>query len=804
MISFLFFPRAWPLVGLLLLALPAAAQLQASQWYFGNQAALNFNTPSGAPVPLATSAMIAPEGCSSRADSLGNLLFYTNGETVWNRQHQVMANGTGLGVSGMFTTSATQILIVPLPGSNRIFYIFIPPDQNSRQPLTYSLVDMSQQNGLGEVVQKNSVLLASSTERVAAVLHANHRDSWIIALGGDNNLCYAFRLTAAGLQSPPVVSPDGFTRNGLSGMLAGQLKAAPNGRRLALAAVKAAGYPSGLVELLDFDTRTGQIANPVLLSSPEVGSCYGVEFSPDGAKLYATKYVGGSNTLTPLYQYDLTVPGYNAANALLAGASLPNTGEKGSLQLGPDGRIYVARSPPFAMAPGVFTSLGVIDFPNRLGAACAYQDLGQPLNGRTSSFGLPGFMPHELWRLPALGPACQGVAQPFTLPPGYGADSVRWDFGDPASGAANQSRSANPVHAYATPGPYTVALTLYFLDGGRQVLRTGLQVVAPPTVDLGPDFNLCPGTTRRLAVPETASSTYRWQDGSAGPAVTVRTPGRYWVTVVNAAGCQRSDTVRIGAAPAVQVRLGADTVVCVGAVLRLHPRSSGPGLRFRWQDGSTQETFTVRTPGTYWVEATNSGDCSQRDSVRVVYLTPPVLRLGGDTAVCSGTGLPLVLDVTLPGVRYRWQDGSTNPTFTPTQTGTYWVTVSTPVCSATDSIRVRFFDCHESAVLVPNIITPNGDGRNDRSAPPASAWPLIAATTGLKSSAWASTPGPSPSTTVGAGWCTPRPATNRTGPPPACPMACTSTTCTALPGHPLKVGWRSGVNKGCWRSICCL
>lgn len=523
-------------------------------------------------------------------------------------------------------------------------------------------------------------------------------------------MCYAFRLTAAGVQATPVISPDGFAHTSTTtfGWALGQLKAAPNGKRLALAVVSADGYPTGLLEVLDFDTRTGKLTNPVLLRSPEPGGYYGVEFSPDGTKLYATKYWGVSNALSPLYQYDLLVPGYNAANALLAGVALPNTGLRGSLQLGPDGRIYVARfSPPSAF-------LGVITLPNNAGAACAYQDQGQSLNGRTSALGLPGFLPHELWRLPAGGPVCQGGAQPFTLPPGYDADSIRWDFGDPASGVANHSRWANAAHVYATPGLYTIALTLYFPDGGRQVLRTKRQISALPTLDLGPDFDLCPGTVRRLAVPETAGITYRWQDGSTGPGFTVHTPGRYWVTGSNAAGCQRSDTIRIGAAPAVQVHLGADTVVCVGEVLRLHPRSSGPSLRFRWQDGSTQQTLTVRTSGTYWVEATTSGGCSQRDSVRIVYLTPPVLHLGGDTAVCTSSGPPLVLDVSLPGVRYRWQDGSTGPTFRPTQTGTYSVTVSTQVCSVTDSIRVRLYDCLPVGILVPNIITPNGDGHNDQ------------------------------------------------------------------------------------------
>jgi hypothetical protein len=89
------FPFQWMLrVCLLLLvlrALPATAQLQASQWYFGENAALSFNTTSGQPQALTNSAMFAEEGCSSRADSLGSLLLYTTGETIWNRQHQPMA-----------------------------------------------------------------------------------------------------------------------------------------------------------------------------------------------------------------------------------------------------------------------------------------------------------------------------------------------------------------------------------------------------------------------------------------------------------------------------------------------------------------------------------------------------------------------------------------------------------------------------------------------------------------------------------------------------------------------------------------
>ncbi|WP_282053397.1 hypothetical protein [Maribacter luteus] len=76
-------------------------------WYFGENAGLDFNTSP--PTVLTNSAMIAPEGCSSIADTNGDLLFYTNGETIYNRNHQPMVNGIGLNGN---VSSSQSVLIV--------------------------------------------------------------------------------------------------------------------------------------------------------------------------------------------------------------------------------------------------------------------------------------------------------------------------------------------------------------------------------------------------------------------------------------------------------------------------------------------------------------------------------------------------------------------------------------------------------------------------------------------------------------------------------------------------------------------
>src|SRR5437773_2346307 len=95
------------------------SQKQAERWYFGINAGLNFN--SGQPVVMTDGALSTAEGCSSIADSNGQLLFYTDGITVYNKQHHAMANSGDL----MGDISSTQsALIVPTPGNAQQYYVF--------------------------------------------------------------------------------------------------------------------------------------------------------------------------------------------------------------------------------------------------------------------------------------------------------------------------------------------------------------------------------------------------------------------------------------------------------------------------------------------------------------------------------------------------------------------------------------------------------------------------------------------------------------------------------------------------------
>src|SRR4030095_4612563 len=160
------------IIGILLLqSMICYAQMETANWFFGFNNGLTFTTTP--PSYVGGSPMHTFEGTSSASDSLGNLLFYTNGETVWNKLHGVMPNGTGL--LGHFSSSQSA-LVLPMPGSSTMYFIITTPEVFTTDPLCYSIVDMAAAGGLGTVAVKNVVLLDSATEKVSAARHQNGTD----------------------------------------------------------------------------------------------------------------------------------------------------------------------------------------------------------------------------------------------------------------------------------------------------------------------------------------------------------------------------------------------------------------------------------------------------------------------------------------------------------------------------------------------------------------------------------------------------------------------------------------------------
>ena len=406
----------------------------ANIWYFGGFAGLDFN--SGSPVAITDGNVLSYEGCGVISDDNGNLLFYTDVNTVWDRTHTAMPNGTGL----LGHESAAQTgLCVPHPGNSNQYYIFTTGDVEMNAPsrLHYSIVDMSLNSGNGNIVtgQKNVVLLNNVVERVTGVLHDNCEHYWVITHNNNTSDFYAYLIDNSGLNTTtPTISTIGAAFSAFGD--AGFLKVSHDGSML----VNTMEY-SRYVELYDFDNSTGAVSN--LYTIPMVIDAYGAEFSLDLTRLYIS-----TTDNQDVYQFDLTSSDIAGSRVTIGNASNgfmpPYRG--GALQMGPDGKIYMATLNTY--------SLDVIANPNGLGSACNFQNAGQTLGTRISKEGLPTFLQSYLYQTDfTFEDTCANSGTTFTLANTNNVTATSWYFGD-----SQTSTNINPTNNYTSDGAYTVEL----------------------------------------------------------------------------------------------------------------------------------------------------------------------------------------------------------------------------------------------------------------------------------------------------------------------------------------------------------
>jgi gliding motility-associated-like protein len=355
------------------------AQKQANIWYFGLYTGLDFNF-SYPKILSSKQDFFGP--VSVIADDSGKLLFYTDGNSVWNRQQELMPNGTDL----FGSLISTHTLIVPHSGNKNLFYIFSLIHPYFDDPgFWYSLVDMRLAGGMGDVVQKNALLSVSSTGKVSATHHDNGKDYWVMMHEYNNNTFKAYAITPQGIDKQAIISNIGIIPPDSTKFsnFAGQMKFSPDGKLLAMAM----GLPE-VVEVFAFNKNTGKITQPIaLLSLAEdvykYNASYGLEFSPNGRYLYVTGLADF------LYQFDLQATDIQASKKTLY---TPEQAAKDSvwalyeLQLAPDGKIYVV------VDHNKDSYLGVIEQPNLADSLCNFRTKGLYLENGAVTFSLPNFV----------------------------------------------------------------------------------------------------------------------------------------------------------------------------------------------------------------------------------------------------------------------------------------------------------------------------------------------------------------------------------------------------------------------------
>ena len=354
-------------------------------------------------------------------------------------------------------------MVVPIPQSKTLYYIFTADNEGQQNGLCYSILDMSLENGFGDITTKNVQLYTPTTEKITAVRHRNRKDIWLVSHGLSNNTFYSYLITEKGLEMKPVVCQSGhiIDMNPQSSAAVGYMKASPNGEYLGLSHSNL-----NLVELFNFNSETGLVDNPVCF--PDYCWAYGLEFSKDSKKMYFTsKVCGGGGAY--IYQIDLSIK--ESSEIVKSVVQIQKTTYRlFALQLAPNGKIYISKFD---------TYLPVINHPEKKRLDCDYEEIGIQLKTGSTMVGLPTFMQSYFDELQAVSfsstLACGTEPVSFKVNAKIDIQSILWDFGD-----GKTSDVANAVHAYSSSGSYQVTLTVRNAIGEKLVCTKQVDVHERP------------------------------------------------------------------------------------------------------------------------------------------------------------------------------------------------------------------------------------------------------------------------------------------------------------------------------------
>lgn len=340
----------------ILLSVPVFGQNEGNVWYFGGLyhdqsepgAGLDFG--GGSPEPLFNSGMGYTEGCASYCNTFGEILFYAEGDSVYDRTHSLMMNGDQV---GGYWSSSQAALVVPITGDTNRFYLFsndgFPTGNGSG--LHYSKIDLTLNNGYGAVTTKANLLLDSTGEQMTGTYHANGTDFWVIATSRFPGELHAFQVSPSEISMPVTSQPI------IADTHVGSANFSPSGSLLSILTQPDFGS-AWLTMIVEFDNTTGVFSNPILFddsTSIPMATC----FSPNGDLLY--EFRNFDWVTDTLFQYDLNSANIEQSKTAVAAFDANSI----DLRIGPDEKIYIANWSPY---------IDAINFPNVLGVDCEYEE----------------------------------------------------------------------------------------------------------------------------------------------------------------------------------------------------------------------------------------------------------------------------------------------------------------------------------------------------------------------------------------------------------------------------------------------
>jgi hypothetical protein len=659
------------------------AQNEAANWVMW-PSKFNFNT-----VPPSSSNQLNDTiiQSSSISDKNGNLLLYTNGFNVWNKNFQkIEGNLSNYKDINFAAQGPYNCLIVPSPADSNQFYIFgtwINKDNNGKglRLQCYSIIDIHLNGGIGKVISSQNIIDTNLTFYIAATKHCNNRDYWIVTYRNNSKTFLSILLTKDGVSKTLVESKiSEKPKVGLSPNWS-KFKISPNGKFISIIG-KDALYKKEQLETFLFNNQNGEITTRILnYTDTLIQYNYGgLEFSPDNSKLYF------GNTKSEIFQFDLSIIDSNIINASRTKIVTVEKGQSSRMQLAPNNKIYVNGS-----------IKDCIEKPNKKDCKYTHQVISI-----YDYVNFPTLISSYLNQPAEIEKFCYKDSTTFKVLNAYTYDSIRWDFGDLASNK-NYSNDTLAYHIYSNYGLFKGVLHM-FKCGSESVYNFKVSISKPAKITFNILKPICINDKPfklKHALPDSGIYTLNNLEIDSIVPNNIGV-GKHLLKyqIENDSGCVSVDSlaIEIKPLPIAKIISSRSPLLCLGDSVIFTTSFS----KNYWSTSDSSKSIIVKKAGLFYVSVVDTFGCKNNsDTIKVELKDIPVAKIiASDTLICEGN--EFILTATGDG-DYKWSNGKISKQIfiKANNSETYKLTVTNYCGNDEDTIKVTVLRTNAKAYPNP-------------------------------------------------------------------------------------------------------